>query len=93
MNKEDIIERCKPYQADYMLSGRLKQDCEYFLGYGNRCEKHLWAGNVKSQIEEMKKLYNSFPSDLKPEWLSMKDIENYEQRMTQNRVIKKDKER
>lgn len=67
------------HEHDYMLLGRLKQDCDYFLKNGNRAEKHLWAGNVDSQIAKMKELYNKLPK--KPEWLSMKDIENYEKEM------------
>lgn len=67
------------HEHDYMLLGRLKQDCDYFLKNGNRAEKHLWAGNVDGQIAKMKELYNKLPK--KPEWLSMKDIENYEKEM------------
>lgn len=68
--------------GDYMLLSRLKSDCEYFLNHGGRSEKHLWAGNVKDQIEKMKELWNSFPKDKKPEWLSMEDIEKYEKEMS-----------
>lgn len=64
----------------YMLLSRLKSDCEYYLGYGNRCEKHLWAGNVKDQITKMKELWNELPE--KPEWLSYDDIEEYEKQMS-----------
>ena len=66
-------------EYQYMLLDRLKNDCEYFLGYGNRYEKHLWAGNVDDQIAEMKKIWNNLKE--KPEWLSMEDIENYERKM------------
>ncbi len=34
----------------YMLLDRMRLDCEYYLGYGNRCAKYLWAGNEKDQI-------------------------------------------
>jgi hypothetical protein len=71
----------KPYRHIYMMLGRLQSDNEYYLGNGNRYEKHLWAGNVKDQIAEMKKLYNELPKHLKPEWLSMTDINNYEKKM------------
>lgn len=72
-------------EYDYMLLDRLKQDCEYFLGNGNRAEKHLWAGNVDDQIAKMKELYNKLPE--KPEWLSMEDIENYEKEMKQEKSV------
>lgn len=67
---------------NYGLLDRLKMDCEYFLGYGNRYEGHLWAKNVASQILKMKELYNSFSDDKKPEWLTYEDILNYEKLMT-----------
>lgn len=61
----------------YMLLSRLQSDCEYFLGWGNRNEKGLWAGSVDAQIEKMKSLWNDFPDDAKPEWLSMEQINKY----------------
>lgn len=65
----------------YMLLDRMRADCDYFLGnrqiYGN----HLWAGNVTDQIGYMKALWESFPVDGKPEWLTMEQILNYEQEM------------
>jgi len=67
------------YKYKYMLLSRLKQDNEYYLNYGNRNEKSLWAGSVDGQIKEMKKLWNELP--IKPEWLSMEDIEKYEREM------------
>ena len=33
-------------QLRYQMLDRMKQDCEYFLGCGNRATKYLWAGNV-----------------------------------------------
>ena len=64
----------------------MQTDCNYFLGNGNRLDKFLWAGNVESQIAYMKALYNSFPDDKKPEWISLEDINNYEDAMTNNEV-------
>ena len=66
---------------NYQMLGRLQSDCEYYLGYGNRNNKHLWAGNEQEHINEMKKLYKSFTDDKKPEWLTWEDILNYEKRM------------
>ena len=37
----------------YQLLGRLQTDCEYYLNYGNRNIKRLWAGNVNLQIKLM----------------------------------------
>ena len=64
---------------EYRLVGRLKADCDYFLGAGGRAEKHLWAGNVREQIAKMRELYVLLPE--KPEWLTMEDIDRYAQRM------------
>lgn len=65
----------------YMLLSRMKQDCEYYLGYGNRSTNHLCAGNEKDQIDEMKALWNSFSDEDKPEWLSWEEILDYEKQM------------
>jgi len=65
---------------DYMLLGRLQMDCEYFT---KTCPyiKHLWAGNVKDQIAKIKELWNRLKE--KPEWLSLEQIDEYEQQMIQ----------
>ena len=82
LGRRERITEANQDEYNYMLLDRLKQDCEYFLGNGNRSEKHLWAGNVNDQIAKMKELYNKLPE--KPEWLSMEDIENYEKEMKQD---------
>lgn len=67
---------------NYMMLSRLKQDCDYYLGNGNRNPKHLWGDNEEDHINEMKKLHNSFDENKKPEWLTMDDILAYEDKMT-----------
>lgn len=67
------------YSFDYQMLGRLQSDCDYYLGHGNRSERNLWAGSVDDQIKEMKRLWNKVP--IKPEWLSMEDILEYEKKM------------
>ncbi|MDR1502276.1 MAG: hypothetical protein LBT43_07465 [Prevotella sp.] len=61
----------------YMFLSRLQCDCNYHLGYGNRNNKHLWAGDEQKQIELMIELYNSFKPDKKPEWITMEKIHAY----------------
>lgn len=68
-------------KLNYMLLGRLQQDCEYYLGYGNKQPSHLWAKNEEGQIDKMKELYNSFSDDEKPEWLPYEQILEYENKM------------
>ena len=66
---EDWILKSEP-KYRYMLLDRLRQDCEYYFGNGGRNPKNLCAGNEKDQIEEMKGIWNSFPDEDKPEWLT-----------------------
>ncbi|HHX67272.1 MAG TPA: hypothetical protein GX708_04340 [Gallicola sp.] len=68
----------KNKKYNYMMLDRLRTDCEYYLGNGNRQKKYLWAGNEEEQIKEMKRLYNSFTDDEKPEWLKWNKILEYE---------------
>lgn len=65
----------------YQLLSRMQTDCKYFLGAGNRAEKFLWAENVPEQIAYMRAIYNSFPDNKKPEWISLADIDEYEKKM------------
>lgn len=71
--------KVQDFSAEYQLLDRLRTDCEYFLGEGQRAEKHLWAGNVREQILKMRELYNALPD--KPEWLTEADIDSYAKRM------------
>ena len=56
-------------------------DINYYLGYGNRNAKDLWANDEWEQIEIMQALYESFPPEKKPEWLTPDDILGYGERM------------
>lgn len=66
-------------QFNYQLLARLQQDCDYYLGFGARNKKYLWALDEAEQIQKMKSLYNALPE--KPVWISMADIERYEAAM------------
>ena len=69
----------QPFSDQYRLLDRLCADCEYFLGAGQRAEKHLWAGSVDAQIEKMRELYAQLPE--KPDWISLDIINAYARRM------------
>jgi len=71
----------------YRMLDRMRSDCEYYLGYGNRQPKNLWAGNEVAQIANMKALWNSFSEKDKPEWLSYEKIESYEKEMCPNAIL------
>ena len=69
----------QPFSDQCRLLDRLCADCEYFLGAGQRAEKHLWAGSVDAQIEKMRELYAQLPE--KPDWISLDIINAYARRM------------
>ena len=76
---------CNPVEQDaafrYMLLDRMRGDCDYYLGRGDRQAKYLWARSEQEQIETMKAIWNSFSEDEKPAWLSMEQICDYEEKM------------
>jgi hypothetical protein BACCOPRO_01616 len=76
---DEVCDNMHGIEYKYDLLARMDQDCKYYLQHPH--EKHLWAGNVEEHIEDMKKIYNSFPDEGKPEWLSMEEIETYEKEM------------
>lgn len=70
----------KDIKFRYMLLDRLRQDCDYYLRIGGTTNC-LWADNEKEQIQTMIDIWNSFPDDGKPEWLTMEQIKEFAQRM------------
>ena len=74
---KDVTSRDEKFR--YQLLDRLKQDCNYFLGYGNRHEGSLWAGNAKDHVAVMQALWDSLPE--KPEWLTKEQLANYASKM------------
>jgi len=61
----------------YMMLSRLKMDCDFYLGHGNR--KNI--AQPAEHIEEMKELWNSFSDTEKPEWLTWEQLLLYEKEM------------
>lgn len=68
-------------EHNYRMLGRLETDVKYFLGAGNGSERNLWSGNVDDHIKDMKKFFNAISKNRKPEWITLKGIENYEKQM------------
>ena len=66
----------------YELLSRMQQDCEYYLGNGNRNPKHLWALEEVEHIKNMVSLYNSFSFEDKPEWLTIEQLDNFSKELT-----------
>lgn len=71
------------------MLGRMQSDVDYYLGNGNGDAGHsLWAKDEDEQIQIMKSLYSTLPEKERPEWLTMKQIEDYDHKMQK---VKKDK--
>ena len=66
-------------KSNYMMLSRLKSDCDYYLGNGNRNPRNLWAGDEAKQIAKMREYYDKVPEE--PEWLTKEDIDSYEDKM------------
>lgn len=71
----------KEKMAQYQMLGRLKSDCDYYLGFGYRNPNRLWAGNEKDQIKEMKAIWLRFSETEKPKWLTWEQILDYEKQV------------
>ena len=65
-------------KVDYQLLDRLKGDCEYSIKQAKSI-KPLWGKTVDAHIAKMKELWNKLKE--KPEWLSMKDINEFEKKL------------
>lgn len=70
-----------PNSFNYQMLDRLKSDCDYYLGYGNRNKNQLYYHDEQEQINKMKELHNGFSAVEKPEWLTFEQILSYEKLM------------
>ena len=60
----------------YSLLSRYESDIHYYLGWGKRSNYSL--PDPKGHIDEMKKLYKSFPRRKRPKWITLEKINEYE---------------
>ena len=67
-------------RSELMMLDRLQRDCDYYLGYGNRSPKVLWALDEKAQIEEMRKRLERIPEEYRPKGMD-ETINEYERKM------------
>lgn len=79
ISQSELTESEDQDKFNYMMLSRLKSDCDYYLGNGNRNPKHLWAGDEAKQIAKMREFYDKVPEE--PEWLTKEDIDDYEDKM------------
>lgn len=68
-------------QHDLMMLGRLRSDCDYYLGNGNRYAKNLWARDEKRQIAEMRNLLANIPAEYRNGCITSEEIDEYERKM------------
>ena len=64
-----------------MMLKKLVLECDTYLRSGNIYDLYYRA--VDSQIDEMKRIYNSFPKEEKPQWINLDDMDNYLEKMIQ----------
>ena len=81
MNVRLMINMNSEFQ--YKMLDRMRSDCEYYLGFGNRSTKYLWGKSVEKHIEAMRRIWNELEE--KPVWLSMEQIDEYERRMKEEK--------
>ena len=83
----DREKRMKQYQFQYMMLGRLISDCRAFFGDGREDESSdcryknecfIWGKDIKVLVVEIKKLWHQIPEDIKPEWMTWEEVEEFE---------------
>lgn len=79
LSSEKRIDEDKKFQ--YQMLDRLRSDCDYYLGYGDRSPGVLPSSDERKHIETMKDIWNSFADDEKPKWLTWDQILEYEKAM------------
>lgn len=68
-------------EFNYQMLNIMKSDCDYCLANNIELKLCLCGFSVSECITFMTALYNSFPDDKKPEWISIEDINKYEEAM------------
>ena len=66
-------------------------DMEYYLTNGpihGYSDRNLSCGNFADQQAVMKALFESFPDDKKPEWITLDKIEGYQSRYNMRPPLK-----
>lgn len=74
-------------EEKYQLLGRMKSDCEYYLGAGMKQVSSLWGKTVDNHLGCMKELLFSIPMEDRPEWLTYPDIAAFDKQMDHRPVI------
>lgn len=80
-NTIDWLVMDEDVRHDLMMLSRLKHDCDYYLGYGNRNAASLWAHDEVEQIKAMRLRLAALPAEHKPDWLTEEQVNEYEAKM------------
>ena len=75
-SEREELERA--FKFDYMMLDRMRVDCEYYKSAEHFNNSH--ASTIRETIEEMKRIWNKFPKDLKPNWITYEQILGYEKK-------------
>ena len=83
--------RMRAYQFQYMILSQMSNDAEGYFGksgdperdkfdcrYRNR--NFIWGQDIHVLINGLKEYWNKIPEDLKPEWLTWEQIEEWEEK-------------
>ena len=62
------------------LLKKFQDECDYYLNHG-KPKNWLYNGSPEEQIAAMKQLWESYPAEDKPEWLTWEQILEYEREM------------
>lgn len=79
------------FRFQYQMLSRLNDDCIAFFGKTGEEEKdkwdcryhnqhNIWGDTIEGHVKEMKRLWNVFPDDLKPEWCTWDQIMEFERK-------------
>lgn len=71
----------------YALLDRMRADCRYYFGNGNKKAKDLWGNDEETHIICMLFLWDQFQENAKPQWLKREYIFDYGRQMDLNMDI------
>lgn len=85
--------RMKAFEFEYRMLSRMKDDAlGYFGKSGDEsrdkfdCRYHnehfIWGQSIRELINGLKEYWNKIPEDLKPEWLTWEQIQEWEGRIS-----------
>lgn len=78
----------KEHKFDYMMLGRLKSDINAYLNVEGDCRyRNDHFVDAAKTISEMRKYWARIPDEIKPEWLALEQIEEFEKQYESSKSI------